>query len=93
MRFLEGRLLHLKISKKFKKDQIEANSYIIEVEGCCYISIYFLIYLLRVEIFFMEFSKWAIFRHRKTCITTRTKKSYWYIDFDKMALIGKKKKD
>ena len=52
MRFLEGRLLHLKISKKFKKDQIEANSYIIEVEVCCYISIYFLIYLLCVEIFY-----------------------------------------
>ena len=40
------RLLHLKISKKFKKDRIETTSYIIEVEGCCYISIYFLKYLI-----------------------------------------------
>ena len=46
------RLLHLKISKKFEKDQIETTSYIIEVEGCCYISIYFLKYLLRVGIFY-----------------------------------------
>ena len=46
------RLLHLKISKKFKKDRIETTSYIIEVEGCCYISIYFLKYLLRVVIFY-----------------------------------------
>ena len=29
------RLLHLKISKKFKKDRIETTFYIIEVEGCC----------------------------------------------------------
>ena len=35
------RLLHLKISKKFRKDRIKTTSYRIEVEGCCYISIYF----------------------------------------------------
>ena len=46
------RLLHLKICKKFKKDRIETTSYIIEVEGCCYISIYFLKYLLRVGLFY-----------------------------------------
>ena len=46
------RLLHLKISKKFRKDQIETTFYIIEVEGYCYISIYFLKYLLRVGIFY-----------------------------------------
>ena len=33
------RLLHLKISKKFRKDKIEAASYRIKVEGCYYISI------------------------------------------------------
>ena len=38
------RLLHLKISKKFRKDRIVTTSYRIEVEGCCYISIYFLKY-------------------------------------------------
>ena len=37
-------LLHLKISKKFRKDRIKTTSYRIEVEGCCYISIYFLKY-------------------------------------------------
>ena len=46
------RLLHLRISKNFRKDQIETNSYIIEVEGYCYISIYVLKYLLRVGIFY-----------------------------------------
>ena len=45
-------LLHLKISKKFRKDWIETTFYKIEVEGCCYISIYFLKYLLRVGIFY-----------------------------------------
>ena len=38
------RLLHLKISKKFRKDRIETTSYRIKVEECCYISIYFLKY-------------------------------------------------
>ena len=38
------RLLHLKISKKFRKDRIETTSCRIEVKGCCYISIYFLKY-------------------------------------------------
>ena len=37
--------------------------------------------------YLIEFLKWTIFRHRKTCITTRTKNSYWYIDFDKMAIV------
>ena len=46
------RLLHLKISENFKKDRIKTTSYIIKVEGCCYISIYFLKYLLRVGIFY-----------------------------------------
>ena len=45
------RLLHLKISKKFRKSRTEATFYTIEVEGCCYISVYFLKYLLRVGIF------------------------------------------
>ena len=49
------RLLHLKISKKFRKDRIGKNFYIIEVEGCCYISIYFLKYSLRVGIFYRSF--------------------------------------
>jgi len=49
------RLLHLKISKGFKEDRTEATSYIIEVEGCCYISIYFLKYFLRVGIFYEIF--------------------------------------
>ena len=44
------RLLHLKISKKFRKDRIETTFSTIEIEGCCYISIYLLIYLLRVRI-------------------------------------------
>ena len=46
------RLLHLKIFKKLRKDRIETTSYIIEVQGCCYISIYFLKYLLRAGIFY-----------------------------------------
>ena len=49
------RLLHLKVSKNFRKDRIETNFYIIEVEGCCYISIYFLKYLLRVGVFYRIF--------------------------------------
>ena len=49
------RLLHLKISKKFRKDQIETTFYIIEVAGCCYISVCFLKYLLRVGIFYRIF--------------------------------------
>ena len=49
------RLLQLKISKKIRKDRIETTFYIIEVEGCCYISIYFLKYLLRVGIFYRIF--------------------------------------
>ena len=48
-------LFHLKISKKFRKDRIETTSYRIEVEGCCYISIYFLKYGLRVGIFYRIF--------------------------------------
>ena len=81
------RLLHLKISKKFRKGQTEATLYTIEVKGYCYISVYFLKYLLRVGIFYR---KWTIFHHRKTCITTKTENSYWYIDFDKMAIVGGK---
>ena len=46
------RLLHLQISKKFRKDQIETTSYITEIEGCCYIFVYFLKYFLRVGIFY-----------------------------------------
>ena len=38
------RLLHLKISQKFRKDRIETISCRIEVKGCCYISVYFLKY-------------------------------------------------
>ena len=49
------RLLHLKISKKFRKGRIETTFYIIEVEGCYYISIYVLKYLLRVGIFYRIF--------------------------------------
>ena len=49
------RLLHLKISKEFRKDRIETNFHIIEEEGCCYISVYFLKYLLRVGIFYRIF--------------------------------------
>ena len=46
------RLLHLKIFKKLRKDRIETTSYRIEVQGCCYISFYFLKYLLRGGIFY-----------------------------------------
>ena len=46
------RLLHLKIFKKLRKDRIETTSYISEKQACCYISIYFLKYLLRAEIFY-----------------------------------------
>ena len=49
------RLLHLKISKKFRKDRIETMFSTIEVQGCCYISIYLLIYLLRVGTFYRIF--------------------------------------
>ena len=49
------RLPHLKISKKFRKDGIETTFYIIEVEGCCNISIYFLKYLWRVGVFYRIF--------------------------------------
>ena len=49
------RLLHLKISKKFRKNRTETTFYTIEVEGCCYISVYFLKYLLRVGIFYRIF--------------------------------------
>ena len=52
------RLLHLKISKRskrFKKGRTETTFYTIEVEGCCYISVYFLKYLLRVGIFYRIF--------------------------------------
>ena len=49
------RLLHLKISKKFRKDPIETTFHIIEVVGSCYISVYFLKYLLRVGIFYRIF--------------------------------------
>ena len=49
------RLLHFKISKKFRKDRIESTFYTIEVEGCCYISVYFLKYLLRVGLFYRIF--------------------------------------
>ena len=49
------RLLHLRISKTFRKGQIETNFYTIEVEGCCYNSVYFLKYLLRVGIFYRIF--------------------------------------
>ena len=58
------RLLHLKISKKFRKGRIERTSYRIEVEGCCYISIYFLKYRLSVGIFYRIF-KWTIFVNEK----------------------------
>ena len=46
------RLLHLKISKKFRKDRIKTTVYISEREGCCYISIYVLKSLLRAGIFY-----------------------------------------
>ena len=46
------RLLHLEISKKFRKDRVESTFYTIEVERCCYSSVYFLKYLLRVGIFY-----------------------------------------
>ena len=48
------RLLHLKISKKFRKDRIETSFYTIE-DYICYISVYFLKYLLRVGIFYRIF--------------------------------------
>ena len=38
------RLLLFNFSKKFRKGRIETNFYIIEVEGCSYISVYFLKY-------------------------------------------------
>ena len=38
------RLLHLRISTKFRKDRIETTFYRIEVQVCCYISVYFLKY-------------------------------------------------
>ena len=50
------RLLHFKISKKFRKDRIDTTFYIIELKGCCYISVSFLKYLLYV----VEFLKWTI---------------------------------
>ena len=46
------RLLHFKISQKFRKDRIESTFYTIEVEGCCHSSVYVLKYLLRVGIFY-----------------------------------------
>ena len=49
------RLLPLKTSKKFRKDRIETSFRIIEEEGCCYISIYVLKYLLSVGIFYRIF--------------------------------------
>ena len=49
------RLLHLKISKKFRKDRIETTFCISEVEGCCYISIYVLKYLLLAGMFYRVF--------------------------------------
>ena len=49
------RLLHFKISKKFRKDRIDTTFYIIEVKGCCYISVSFLKYLLYVVIFYRIF--------------------------------------
>ena len=49
------RLLHLKISKKFGKDRIQTNFYVIEVKRYCYISVYSLKYLLRVGVFYRIF--------------------------------------
>ena len=49
------RLLHLKISKKFRKGRTETPFYTIEVGGCCCISVYFLKYSLRVGIFYRIF--------------------------------------
>ena len=46
---------YLKISKKSRKDRIETTFYIIEVEECCYISVYFFKYLLRAGIFYRIF--------------------------------------
>ena len=67
------RLLHLKISKKFRKDRIETSFYIIEVEGCCYISIYFLKYLLRVGIFYRIFKNGRFFATEKHALLHRQK--------------------
>ena len=83
------RLLHLKISKKLRKDRIESTFYTIEVEGCCYICVYFLKYLLRVELFYRIF-KMDNFSPPKNMHYYKDKNSYWYIDFDKMAMIGGK---
>ena len=82
----------LKISKKFRKDQIETNSYRIEVEGCCYISIYFLKYWLRVGIFYRIF-KMDDFSSPKNMHYYKDKKLIRYIDFDKMVIIGGNYKD
>ena len=49
------KLLHLEISKKFRKDRIKTGFYIIEAEGCCYISIYFFKYLLGAGVFYRIF--------------------------------------
>ena len=49
------RLLHFKISKKFRKHRIETTFCISEVEGCCYISIYVLNYLLLAGMFYRVF--------------------------------------
>ena len=45
------RLLRLKISRNFRKDRIETTFCITEEQGCCYIAIYVLKYLLRAGIF------------------------------------------
>ena len=49
------RLLNLKISKKFRKDRSKTTFYLIEVEGCCYISICSLKYILSAGIFYRIF--------------------------------------
>ena len=83
------RLLHLVISKKFRENRIKTTFYIIEVEGCCYISIYFLKYLLHAGIFYRIF-KMDDFSPPKNMHYYKDKNSYCYIDFDKMAIIGGK---
>ena len=83
------RLLHLKISKKFRKGRTETTFYAIEVEGCCYISVYFLKYLLRVGIFYRIF-KMDDFSPPKKHALLQGQKTHWYIDFDKMAIVGGK---
>ena len=66
------RLLHLKISKKSRKDGIEKFFYITEVKDVAtFLFTFWNIYCVLEH--FIEFLKWTILRHRKTFITTRKK--------------------